>query len=180
MVEEKTKRARRPRSEDGKMTGQAVSCPVDGRPVSSIGIGTYLGRCDDDTDRRMQHCLIQGLARGINLIDSAPNYRAERSEEVIGKVVASSGLRRADITIATKVGFLPLRREIPADPDAFLRCRFLESGLLQPAFIHGEWQSFHPEYIRWQFAESLARLRCGYVDIYYLHNPETLRKRHEQ
>jgi aryl-alcohol dehydrogenase-like predicted oxidoreductase len=49
--------------------------------------------------------------------------------------------------------------------------------LLRPEFVHGEWQSFHPEYIRWQLAESLARLQCGYVDIYYLHNPELLQNR---
>jgi aryl-alcohol dehydrogenase-like predicted oxidoreductase len=161
--------------------GQAVNSLVDGRTFSSVGIGTYLGACDEDTDRRMERCLTQALAHGINVIDTAPNYRAERSEEAVGKVLAclwSQGVGRARTVVATKVGFLPYHREVPADRDAFLRRRFLDSGLLLPEYIHGEWQSFHPEYIRWQLAESLARLQCEYVDIYYLHNPEALLLHH--
>lgn len=148
---------------------------VDGRRISSIGIGTYLGNTDDETDQRMERCLIRAIAYGINLIDTAPNYRAERSEEVLGRVIAclkAKGLDRREIVVCTKVGFLPYHREIPAATELPLRRRFLDSGVLHPDWIQGRWQSFHPEYIKWQFAESLARLQCDYIDIYYLHNPE--------
>lgn len=150
--------------------------------ISSIGIGTYLGHDDNETDSRMRSCLRRGLAAGINLIDTAPNYRSERSEQVIGEVLSAlpgTGIDRQDVVLCTKVGFLPRERDDAGDVDAALRRRFLDSGLLQPDWIHGRWQSFHPRYIEWQFAESLMRLRTSYIDVYYLHNPEALLLEHD-
>src|SRR5687767_4535231 len=55
-----------------------------GASVSSIGLGTYLGECDDVDDAKYGAAIARALARGINLLDAAINYRCQRSERAVG------------------------------------------------------------------------------------------------
>lgn len=145
--------------------------------VSSIGFGTYLGAPDDATDTAMERCLVAALRAGVNVIDTAPNYRAERSEAVVGRALAAAaaeGVRREDVLVCTKIGFLPYHLECPSDPHRYYQQRFVDTGILRPEWMHDTSQCFHPDYIAWQLKESLGRLRSGWVDLYYLHNPEAL------
>ena len=52
--------------------------------LSSIGIGTYLGNPDEETDRRYTEAVIRAVELGANVIDTAANYRFQRSELSIG------------------------------------------------------------------------------------------------
>src|SRR5437879_9440302 len=52
--------------------------------LSSIGIGTYLGEPDARTDQAYTDAAIAAVTGGINVIDSAINYRFQRSERSIG------------------------------------------------------------------------------------------------
>ena len=55
--------------------------------LSSVGLGTYLGDPDEDTDTRSYEAARLCLTSGVNVIDSAINYRAQRSERVIGRLL---------------------------------------------------------------------------------------------
>src|ERR671934_2932633 len=74
--------------------------------VSRIALGTWAiggwmwGGSDETDAIRTIHA---ALDRGINLIDTAPVYGFGRSEEIVGKALATGG-RRARALIATKVG----------------------------------------------------------------------------
>jgi hypothetical protein len=46
---------------------------ADGPVVSSLGLGTYLGECDDDEDARYVATVIAAVERGVNLLDTAIN-----------------------------------------------------------------------------------------------------------
>src|SRR5688500_15898400 len=76
-----------------------------GPSVSSIGIGTYLGGCDDPDDARYAQSIRESLRRGINLIDTAINYRCQRSERVIGtalrEAIAAGEVGRDEVVICT-------------------------------------------------------------------------------
>ena len=52
--------------------------------VSSLGIGTYLGQPDDKTDANYTAAVVSAVENGINVMDSAINYRFQRSERNIG------------------------------------------------------------------------------------------------
>ena len=54
--------------------------------VSSLGLGTYLGQGDPETDAGYRAALLAALRGGLNLIDTAINYRAQRSERVIERI----------------------------------------------------------------------------------------------
>src|SRR6266436_3244367 len=62
--------------------------PMLGLSAASIGIGTYLGENDEATDAAYGEASRIALRGGINLIDTAVNYRFQRSERVIGKAIA--------------------------------------------------------------------------------------------
>src|SRR5512142_3198634 len=80
--------------------------------ASSIGIGTYLGEPDDADDRRYEDALRAAVAGGANVIDTAINYRCQRSERVVGRALASlirDGVaQRDEIIVCTKGGYIPL------------------------------------------------------------------------
>src|SRR3989338_2596084 len=79
--------------------------------LSSVGLGTYLGEMDDATDGESHQAIVACLKSGINVIDSAINYRAQRSDRVVGRalrdLIRERELTRAEIFLATKGGFLP-------------------------------------------------------------------------
>ncbi|HEX9544667.1 MAG TPA: aldo/keto reductase, partial [Pyrinomonadaceae bacterium] len=52
--------------------------------LSSIGIGTYLGDADERIDRAYTDAVVRAVELGANVIDTAANYRFQRSERAIG------------------------------------------------------------------------------------------------
>ena len=52
--------------------------------MSSIGVGTYLGQPDEQTDQRYTEAVVRAVELGVNVIDTAANYRFQRSERSIG------------------------------------------------------------------------------------------------
>src|SRR5215475_8445314 len=91
---------------------------VDKLWLSSIGLGTYLGEADDQTDKAYHEALSRAVTLGCNVIDCAINYRFQRSERVVGAwlkaAIADGSIRRDEIVIATKGGFVPFDGELPA------------------------------------------------------------------
>src|SRR5215475_8483205 len=55
-----------------------------GVSMSSIGIGTYLGDNTDSADAAYAAAIRKAVISGINVIDTAINYRAQRSERALG------------------------------------------------------------------------------------------------
>jgi aryl-alcohol dehydrogenase-like predicted oxidoreductase len=151
--------------------------PMLGMSVSSIGIGTYLGEHDDQTDADYQAALKVALLGGINLIDTAVNYRFQRSERCIGRVLAelvgSGELRREEIVVATKGGYITFDGALPPNPREWFNDTYLESGIIGPGELVEGSHCMTPRYLEKMLAMSLDNLGLESVDIYYLHNPET-------
>src|ERR1700693_5436037 len=61
--------------------------------LSSIGIGTYLGEPDARTDQAYADAIIAAVESGANVIDSAINYRFQRSERSVGAALAELARR---------------------------------------------------------------------------------------
>jgi aryl-alcohol dehydrogenase-like predicted oxidoreductase len=143
--------------------------------VSSIGIGTYLGREDAATDALYQKAVARALERGVNVLDTAVNYRHQRSERTIGAAVAATvrgGGHRDEIVVATKGGFIPFDASLPADPAAYVQATYVRPGIIQPGDVVGS-HCMTPRYLRDQLDRSRANLGLETVDVYYVHNPET-------
>jgi aryl-alcohol dehydrogenase-like predicted oxidoreductase len=144
--------------------------------ISSIGLGTYLGNHDADTDRLYHEAVVRAVESGCNVIDSAINYRFQRSERAIGtalKELASQGYQRDEIVIATKGGFIPYDGEPPKDARRYFEETFSKPGIAQLSDIVANCHCISPSYLLNQLDCSLGNLAVDCIDIYYVHNPET-------
>ena len=147
--------------------------------VSALGVGTYLGDCTEADDAGYEETLRAALADGVNLIDTASNYRCQRSERVVGRtleaVIASGGVRRDEVVVCTKGGYVALDGAPPASREQYEA--WLDETLVGPGVVRRDdlvraGHSIAPSFLAHQLAQSLANLRLQSVDLYYVHNPE--------
>jgi aryl-alcohol dehydrogenase-like predicted oxidoreductase len=144
--------------------------------MSSIGIGTYLGNYDEATDEQYRQAIVRAVESGCNLIDTAINYRCQRSERAIGaalKELVVRGFDRSELIIATKGGFLPFDGVPPKDARRYFDQTFIATGIAAAADIVGGYHCMTPVYLANQLECSLGNLDLECIDIYYVHNPES-------
>jgi aryl-alcohol dehydrogenase-like predicted oxidoreductase len=116
--------------------------------TSRIGLGTWaIGGSEwGGTDEAESIATIRSaLERGVTLIDTAPVYGFGRSEEIVGKALAGSGLRDR-VQIATKLGLA------------------WRGGVV--------YRDSRPARLRSELEASLRRLRTDTVDLYQVHWPD--------
>jgi aryl-alcohol dehydrogenase-like predicted oxidoreductase len=138
--------------------------------VSSIGLGTFAYQLDGSDEMLARHIetIHRILAGGVNVIDTASNYGAGTAESVIGAALSSAfrnGLRREEVVVTTKGGYLPF--EVRQFDEEFVRTGRCTRSDLAP----GE-HCIAPAFIREQIERSRARLGLDTIDVYFLHNPE--------
>jgi aryl-alcohol dehydrogenase-like predicted oxidoreductase len=141
-----------------------------GLTLSSVGLGTYLGRDDDAGDHAYEEAIVAAVEGGLNVLDTAVNYRLTRSERAVGQALASltsRGIPREAVVVATKGGYVPAR-----DPEAYFRQEIMAHGLAGPEDLVAGCHSLAPGYLKHQLGRSLEHLGLSAVDVYYLHNPE--------
>ena len=150
--------------------------PLQDLWVSSIGLGTYLGDADEATDARYAEAIRAALARGCNVLDTAINYRCQRSERTIGKtlesLIAGQAVSREEIVVCTKGGYLPFDDAVPPDPGRHVLDTVITPGLAAYDDLVAGCHCLAPAYLDHALKTSLANLRAAAVDVYYLHNPE--------
>lgn len=145
--------------------------------MSSIGAGTYLGEPDDATDREYTGAIATALRSGINVLDTAINYRHQRSERNVGaalrQVIDSGEVRRSEVIVCTKAGYLSFDGNLPADPRAYFLREYIESGVIDNTQLAGGMHCMTPAYLENQIERSRRNLDIETIDIFYIHNPET-------
>jgi aryl-alcohol dehydrogenase-like predicted oxidoreductase len=144
--------------------------------VSSLGLGTYLGREDAETDAGYEGAFAIGLEHGVNVFDSAINYRGQKSERAIGRALAAAvsdgRAQRDEVFLATKAGYLPHDADDPRPPKEYIRSEFIDSGLAPRSEIVAGGHCLAPAYLRDQLARSRVNLGVETIDLFYLHNVE--------
>jgi aryl-alcohol dehydrogenase-like predicted oxidoreductase len=144
--------------------------------LSSIGIGTYLGDADENTDAKYTDAIVRAVQLGANVIDTAANYRFQRSERSIGKALgalAEEGFARDEIVVCTKGGYLPFDGAPPRDVRGYVEETFVKPGIARFEDIVGGSHCMTPAYLQNQLEQSLRNMNLDSVDVYYIHNPES-------
>lgn len=128
--------------------------------LSKVAIGTFRGEANESTDNIYYRSIKECLLSGINVIDTAINYRQMCSEKVIGKLikdlVRDNVIERSSIFVATKGGFINKAYNWPLHTQSEIK------------FHH----CIRPGYISHTFNTSYANLQLETIDLYFLHNPE--------
>ena len=145
--------------------------------ISSIGLGTYLGEPTSACDQLYREAATRALELGTNHFDTAINYRHQRSERAIGlaltQMIAAGALRRDEVVLATKGGFLTFDAEEPADPSSYFYEKLIQTGLVKPEEVAAGCHVMTPKFLTNQIELSRQNLGVETLDIYYVHNPET-------
>jgi aryl-alcohol dehydrogenase-like predicted oxidoreductase len=141
--------------------------------ISSLGLGTYLGEPTDAVDEQYQKAITTSLENGCNVLDTAINYRHQRSERVVGKALSESEVDRESVFVATKGGFLPFDGERPENPGEYIREEYVEPEIVSREELVRGSHCIAPEFIDDQLDRSLSNLGLETIDLYYVHNPET-------
>ena len=152
---------------------------LDGLTVGALGLGPYLGAPDDADDERYVQTAALALARGVNVLDTAINYRCQRSERAVGAALALALERRTvsrdELLVCTKGGYVPLDGAPPGTREAYqdyLERGFFERGLMSPEDVVGGGHCLAPRFLTEQVGRSRRNLGVETLDVYYLHNPE--------
>jgi aryl-alcohol dehydrogenase-like predicted oxidoreductase len=147
--------------------------------VSALGIGSYLGDCTDAEDERYRESVHEAINSGVNVIDTASNYRCQRSERAVGhaivEAIAAGEVRRDELVVCTKGGYVALDGEPPASREAYeewLEKELFAPGILTPDELVRGGHSIAPTFLAHQLAQSRKNLGLHTIDVYYLHNPE--------
>jgi aryl-alcohol dehydrogenase-like predicted oxidoreductase len=145
--------------------------------LSSIGLGTYLGDPTTTYDSLYSHAIHCAIEMGTNVIDSAVNYRHQRSERTVGRtlreLISAGELRRNEIFVATKGGFLTADGEEPEDADAYFEEKLIKPGIVRRDEVVAGCHVMSPRYLENQIEVSRNNLGLETIDLYYVHNPET-------
>ncbi len=147
--------------------------------MSSIGLGTYLGTHNRAADVKYRDAIVQATQKGCNVIDTAINYRFQRSERSIGEALdtlfENGKALRDEIVIATKGGYIPFDSSPPGSSGemlSYIEESFIKPGIIEPNDMVAGCHCMTPGYIENQLECSLRNLRLECIDIYYLHNTE--------
>jgi aryl-alcohol dehydrogenase-like predicted oxidoreductase len=145
--------------------------------LSSLGLGTYLGEPDDAADAAYTEAILHAVRAGINVLDTAINYRHQRSERnigtALGQLVQGGEVKRDQVLVCTKAGYLSFDQNLPPDPRTYFLREYFESGILDPQELAGGMHCIAPDYLRNQIERSRRNLGLETIDLFYLHNPET-------
>jgi aryl-alcohol dehydrogenase-like predicted oxidoreductase len=132
--------------------------------MTELTFGTYKGQANDETDQRYYDALVYAFAQGIFKIDTAINYRNQRSERNIGDFLKKNNPSK--VFISTKGGFIS---DINEDSDEMKIIRSINKKNI----IADECHCMEPEFIKYQMEKSIQNLGENNIDVYYIHNPET-------
>lgn len=115
--------------------------------VNPIGLGTNAvgGKHPAVQEDSGRGILTTAIENGIDFLDTAYIYGPERSEEIIGEVLKSTG-KRNEVILATKGAHKFVGNQVLKDNS--------------------------PEFLKKSVEDSLRRLQTDYIDLYYIHSPD--------
>lgn len=150
---------------------------ADGLHLSSLGMGTYLGDLTPEVSEEMTRAAVASIESGcVNVIDTAINYRYQLSERSIAaalREVIAAGVRRDELFISSKNGFLaPDAQQLHTQEDfqRYVVQNLIEPGTIQPDDIVGGMHCMTPAYLNDQLNRTLENLGLETLDLMYLHN----------
>ena len=144
--------------------------------LSSIGIGTYLGNPNTEDDEAMENAVYESVKSGaVNVIDTAINYRAMKSEKSIGRalsrLIKEDIVSREQVFICTKNGYITNDGDYPGiDVMEYIQNMFISTGLIDLKDISSGYNVLNPNYIARCIDKSLLNMHLSTIDLIYIHN----------
>jgi aryl-alcohol dehydrogenase-like predicted oxidoreductase len=148
----------------------------DSLHLSSIGMGTYLGQPSEEDDRAVENAVFESVKSGaVNVIDTAINYRAMRSEKSIGRallrLVKDKIISRDQIFISTKNGYITNDGDYPnIDVMEYIHRMYIQTDVITADDISSGYNIINPNYLAKCIDKSLMNMHVSSIDLVYIHN----------
>ncbi len=142
--------------------------------LSSIGIGTFPGAPTDEVDTQYAEIIAQALSNGINVVDTGAHYRYGRSPAAVGagvKKALEAGVKREQMFLVSKGGFLSFRDGPPPDLQAWFQGEIVAKGLGRMEDLT-QAHCISPEYIGFQLELSRQLMGVETLDAFLIDQPE--------
>ena len=142
--------------------------------LSNVGIGTYLGDPDAKTDELVKNAVKQSIQSGINVIDTAINYRSQKAERSVGKAIAElvkeNKINRNQIFVSSKNGYVTNDADVQLEFWEYVKEEYSQKGVIQEGDVTSGYHCMTTSYLSDQLARSLKNLDLECLDLMYLHN----------
>lgn len=157
----------------------------EGLHLSGIGMGTYLGDTSAEDDLAVENAVYSSIKSGaINVIDTAINYRAMKSEKSIGRALArlaaEEKIGRDQVFVSTKNGYITNDADYPFDVMEYVHRMYIAPGVISADDISSGYNVIKPTYLARCIDKSLANMRLSTIDLVYIHNAFELAPRRRQ
>ena len=151
----------------------------NGLVFSKLGLGTFNKEPYKEENYVFHYieAVKQAIRSGINLLDTASNYRYGVSEKEIGEALKELGdeVKREELIICSKGGFIQLDYPFPENPYTWIGENIIDARLATSEDIELDQHCMTPDFLEYSCRRSLKNLGVEALDIYYLHNPEMQR-----
>ena len=142
--------------------------------LSNVGVGTYLGNPDTETDKLVEEAIKKSVLGGINVIDTAINYRAQKAERsmrnAISQLINNNDISREEIFVSTKNGYVTNDGDIQEDLMQYVMREYGKTGIVNEGDISPGYHCMTLPYLNDQLERSLKNLGLECIDLMYLHN----------
>ena len=142
--------------------------------LSNVGIGTYLGDSDNKTDELVKNAVKQSVLSGVNVIDTAINYRAQKAQRSVGKAISElveeKKISREQIFVSSKNGYVTNDADVQEDFMQYVMRELGKPGIVKEGDITSGYHCMTTTYLSDQLDRSLKNLDLECIDLMYLHN----------
>lgn len=142
--------------------------------LSNVGMGTYLGDSDARTDELVTNAVKQTIRSGINVIDTAINYRSQKAERSVSKAISElikdQDISRDQIFLSSKNGYVTNDADVELSFWEYVKEEYSQKGIVKEGDITSGYHCMTPAYLSDQLDRSLKNLDIECLDLMYLHN----------
>jgi aryl-alcohol dehydrogenase-like predicted oxidoreductase len=139
-------------------------------------MGTYLGEPTEDDDQAIENAVYQSVKSGaVNVIDTAINYRAMKSEKTIGRallhLIKDRIISRDQLFISTKNGYITNDADYPnIDVMEYVYKMYIQTEVITADDISSGYNVMNPNYLAKCIDKSLMNMHVSTIDLVYIHN----------
>lgn len=146
----------------------------DSLTLSNVGMGTYLGDADDATDALVYNAIKESVRRGVNVLDTAINYRSQKAERALGRAIAGmvedGHISRDALFISTKGGYVTADGDIQSDFWEYINKQYVQQGVIGKGDISSGYHCMTVSFLEDQLHRSMKNMMLECIDLLYLHN----------
>jgi aryl-alcohol dehydrogenase-like predicted oxidoreductase len=111
---------------------------------------------------------------GINVVDTAINYRSQKAERSVGKAISEliedGKITRDEIFISSKNGYVTNDADVQLGFWEYVKEEYSQKGVIQEGDVTSGYHCMTVPYLSDQLERSLKNLGLETIDLMYLHN----------